>query len=41
MFAAANIDAKNRRKLTGAYLDFLDTPKAQAIVAKNKSSGHA
>jgi sulfate adenylyltransferase subunit 1/sulfate transport system substrate-binding protein len=30
-----NVDAKGTRKLAEAYLDFLYTPKAQAIIAKN------
>lgn len=30
-----NVDAKDTRKLAEAYLDFLYTPKAQAIIAKN------
>jgi sulfate adenylyltransferase subunit 1/sulfate transport system substrate-binding protein len=31
----ANVDAKNTRKTAEAYLNFLYTPKAQAIIAKN------
>jgi sulfate adenylyltransferase subunit 1/sulfate transport system substrate-binding protein len=31
----ANVDAKKTRKLAEAYLNFLYTPKAQAIIAKN------
>nr|WP_245276377.1 sulfate ABC transporter substrate-binding protein [Methylocapsa aurea] len=30
-----NVDAKKTRELAQAYLDFLYTPKAQAIIAKN------
>ncbi len=30
-----NVDAKNTRKQAEAYLEFLYTPKAQAIIAKN------
>lgn len=30
-----NVDAKNTREQAQAYLDFLYTPKAQAIIAKN------
>jgi len=30
-----NVDAKKTRKLAEAYLEFLYTPKAQAIIAKN------
>ncbi|WP_374307513.1 sulfate ABC transporter substrate-binding protein [Methylocella sp.] len=31
----ANVDAKGTRKLAQAYLEFLYTPKAQAIIARN------
>ena len=30
-----NVDAKGTRKAAQAYLEFLYTPKAQAIIAKN------
>jgi len=36
LFAGGNIDAKKRRKSTGADIVFAGAPKAQAIGAKTK-----